>query len=508
MTRVKRSRLVRDVKVLLVAGSLMGCDASAPVAEQDPEARPDFILQVEPAGSTEFRGIVGAAIADGPAIHAFRDANRRPVEGVRVLFTRLPGDFPVGEAKTDANGIARLTPFTLDTIPRSYWIRARTDGAPAIDFVVRTIAGPIEKLNIISGDGQRGQRGRPLRFLLRVSAVDAYNNIVAVGTPVTFSISSGGGNVTDAVDSTDVLGMASSGHWTLGSDGPQEVTVRGGNAEAVFRASLCEDDDVCLSNLELAFERNGNIYVSNLASPDPALLLTAAQYPVWSPNGSQLAFVRYSYGSSEICITDADGNAIRCTANQLPGTALRPTWSPDGRQIMTSSGVCGALDCSYKTILITTDAMEWTIVDTPSLLSVSWSPDGTKIAFVLGSEGLGIMNPDGSAFEVLAKRFDSFLPTAVAWAPDGQHLAVSLYDESMCPFFCWMALGVTDSRATTLSVIPGTHEYAGVQDPAWSPDGRITYARDSRDIYSISPSGANAELVMRGASAPSWRSLH
>jgi TolB protein len=54
----------------------------------------------------------------------------------------------------------------------------------------------------------------------------------------------------------------------------------------------------------------------------------AADYsPVWSPDGSRIAFVSERDGNAEIYVMNAHGsNQVRLTQN--PGSDTNPTWPP------------------------------------------------------------------------------------------------------------------------------------------------------------------------------------
>ncbi len=63
--------------------------------------------------------------------------------------------------------------------------------------------------------------------------------------------------------------------------------------------------------------------------------------PVWSPDGTRIAFGlgRYNLGTrdgalSHVAVINADGTGLRQLTEATPGNHGFPSWSPDGRQIV------------------------------------------------------------------------------------------------------------------------------------------------------------------------------
>ena len=64
---------------------------------------------------------------------------------------------------------------------------------------------------------------------------------------------------------------------------------------------------------------------------------TRAQMPVWSPDGSEIAFVSDASGDDEIWVLRADGSGqLRQLTHFGVGPLGRPAWSPDGKWIVTA----------------------------------------------------------------------------------------------------------------------------------------------------------------------------
>jgi Tol biopolymer transport system component len=125
--------------------------------------------------------------------------------------------------------------------------------------------------------------------------------------------------------------------------------------------------------------------------------------PAWSPDSTQIAFVRYGRKGAGLFVMNAEGSDVRRVAG--PGIEVfgAPAWSPDGASIAvavngTKRGPPGGI------MLLPTDGsgetttIQGTEVEYPDYVSdPAWSPDGEWIAYVHSYQGeLVILHPDGS----------------------------------------------------------------------------------------------------------------
>lgn len=121
--------------------------------------------------------------------------------------------------------------------------------------------------------------------------------------------------------------------------------------------------------------------------------------------------------------------------------------------------------------------------------SPAWSADGARLAFIRA--GLWIMNADGTGAEQIATPYGLSSQTHVSWSPDGTRIAFTAYagDPYMHDVF------VINADGTGLQNITGTP--ADDDDWAsWSPDGSAITFRSSvggvgADIYTIAPDGSS-----------------
>ena len=130
--------------------------------------------------------------------------------------------------------------------------------------------------------------------------------------------------------------------------------------------------------------------------------------PVWSPDGRRVAFVSHRDGNSGIYIMDLSATAAGSsppdfrTINRHPDGDEGPVWSPDGSQIAFVSG----RDGSRKIYVVDHDqSMPVPVSSVPVERGVpQWSPDGRWIAYIAGppeNRVIHLVNPGSQAHQEL-----------------------------------------------------------------------------------------------------------
>jgi serine/threonine protein kinase len=163
---------------------------------------------------------------------------------------------------------------------------------------------------------------------------------------------------------------------------------------------------------KLAFVWNGDgdnydIYVKTIGEQTPRRLTTNEAedlHPAWSPDGSQIAFLRASPTKKEIFVVPADGGPERKIAEIKPLAALwrkdvdyirvfapGPDWSPDGRWLAVSDR-CSDTSSSDCVFLLSLDGLEKRRITAGAPIgdyAPTFSPDGKRIAFLRTSTEWG-----------------------------------------------------------------------------------------------------------------------
>lgn len=243
---------------------------------------------------------------------------------------------------------------------------------------------------------------------------------------------------------------------------------------------------------QLAFVWDGggdgffHLYVK-LVSGGDALQLTDApaddRYPVWSPDGREIAFARRSESGYEVRTVPALGGAERRLAES---TAIPDglDWSPDGHFIAMTDRIENN-EIEHIALLETATGRK-TILMTPSIThrdgKPAFSPDGTTVAFIRKNLSGGIrqifLKPvDGGEARHVPLEVD--WPEWLGWLPDGSAL---------------LAVGVQEGD-TSLWRVPVDGR----------PATRVGVGDDPKG-FAIDPSGAR--LVYEKRSSPNsdiWR---
>ena len=142
----------------------------------------------------------------------------------------------------------------------------------------------------------------------------------------------------------------------------------------------------------VTLKRDKNTYksrlqVSDTDGYDPQTLLTSDEpimSPVWSPDGSQLAYVSFESGQAEI-FTHNILTGVRTSRSKYKGLNGSPSWSPDGKKLVMTLSKDGnpdiyILNLADKRLQRVTN--HWSI-DTEAV----WLPDGKSIIYTSSRSG-------------------------------------------------------------------------------------------------------------------------
>jgi len=198
----------------------------------------------------------------------------------------------------------------------------------------------------------------------------------------------------------------------------------------------------------LAYSGADGLYIVDLTTGEKKHLsrTNANDYnPLWSPDGTQIAFVRGA-SAFEIFLIEADGTNLRALTNGPTYESLGG-WLPDGQHILY--GTPNADGVLLHSLDITSKAIEdlFTIQATKDL-SIAISPDGTRLAYMerlFGyKNGLFISNLDGSHRQFFGDAETEIFSEPI-WSPDGKWLLLSVWDDQVNDVLPFLALIQVDS---------------------------------------------------------------
>lgn len=194
----------------------------------------------------------------------------------------------------------------------------------------------------------------------------------------------------------------------------------------------------------LAFTFRRNIYVMNADGSDMAALTTGSESgydssPAWSPDGSRIAFSRataldtisFADVTSDVYAINADGTRLsRLNEDLFTGYAASLSWSPDGSQIAfiqySGTGVISGQDI-YLLNVREGNSTNLTVGLNGNNFNPAWSPDGSQIAFTSYGKGIYLVNANGSGRAALSHDSDDF----PKWNSDGQKIAYVHYGSDL-----------------------------------------------------------------------------
>ena len=297
-----------------------------------------------------------------------------------------------------------------------------------------------------------------------------------------------------------------------------------------------------------ANEYRSTLWVAAIDGLDEPRAFTSGEHkdstPRWSPDGRSIAFVRHEQDAKEtkVCVIPAAGGEAR-TLLTWKDEVSELVWSPDGGRLAFLGrdrdeeryGQEKEKDQPPRRItrlVSRIDSLGW-IVDRPTHVFVadvasgevsqitsrefedgglSWSPDGTELAFAAGRHETWDLDLAVDLFTVAAdggsepRRLTETSPSYArpSFKPDGSAIAFHRGDERSAPRH--IQVGVLDQESGEVRILTATLDrncapYPASRGPLWNGDDLLFMAEDSGNthLYRVAADGSGKpELVVGG----------
>ncbi|HET8654872.1 MAG TPA: hypothetical protein VFL93_05120 [Longimicrobiaceae bacterium] len=224
--------------------------------------------------------------------------------------------------------------------------------------------------------------------------------------------------------------------------------------------------------------------------------------PAWAPDGRHLAYTSYRSGRPMLYERDLQTGRDRLISDRQ-GLNITPAYSPDGRLIAFGTTVAGNTEVATYDRARSCCLAQQTHGRAFDSLSPSFSPDGSRFAFVsnrLGMPQIYVM-PLGGEPQLVSEYATNGYNTAPDWSPRGPQLVYSSRIRGQHQIL----LQDLDKGTRRLLTNEGNNE-----DPSWAPDGRhVVFSSRDRDgggLFVLDSVSGRIRPLLRGSgyALPAW----
>ncbi|HEX8147525.1 MAG TPA: SBBP repeat-containing protein [Pyrinomonadaceae bacterium] len=265
------------------------------------------------------------------------------------------------------------------------------------------------------------------------------------------------------------------------------------------------------SNGKILFSTGDGIYTVNADGTGRTKIRDKAAnsdefFPVWSPDGTKIAFQREERGLGftrlKFYVMDADGSNLHRVGGDTTVRA-RATWSPDGSHLAFIGSDVGVYAVGADGTGLARVAPNPGFMLSPGFVhGLDWSPDGTRFVFEKDTRGISVMDVDGSNQRKLTESVQTSdgltRDSHPLWSPDGARVTFTRSTTNGVDAYVVNADGTGLRRLLNIQQIARPHI---------SPDGtKAVYVRYD-GMYVSNLDGSGLPVPLGGGSDPLWQPL-